>query len=67
MPVSRRAVPVRAGGSIYPVGGGSIFPAGYSSRGGAIYNPTGDLGIARQNERIGRVMRRMGGQGIYPA
>lgn len=72
MPVSRRAVPVRAGGSIYPVSGGSIYPTGFGRSGGAIYNPTGDPAIQVQNERIGRVMRRMGGMGfcgsgIFPA
>jgi hypothetical protein len=44
-----------------------INPAGYSS-GGAIYNPTGDPMIDRQNKRIGAVMRRhYKGRGINPA
>ena len=54
--------------------GMGLSPAGGSMSGGAIYNPTGDPMITRQNERIGRVMMRhrlgMGthtGMGINPA
>jgi hypothetical protein len=48
----------RAGMGINPPGmsGGGFNPPGMS--GGAIYNPTGDPMITRQNERIGRVMMR---------
>jgi hypothetical protein len=54
---------------INPAGYGSgINPAGYTS-GGAIYNPTNDPMIDRQNKRIGAVMRRhlRVGKGINPA
>jgi len=60
--------PAGYGSGIYPAGyGEGINPAGYRS-GGAIYNPSGDPMIDRQNKRIGAVMRRhIRGRGINPA
>jgi len=61
--------PAGYGSGINPAGymGSGINPAGYTS-GGAIYNPSGDPLIDRQNKRIGAVMRRhIRGKGINPA